>query len=48
MAAAVALYVVTDDEEVYEGLIADWTCDVPAILYQQDSVVPVPCGHDVD
>lgn len=48
VAAAAALYVVTGGEEVYGDLTADWTCDVPAILYQQDSVVPVPYEHDVD
>jgi len=46
--AAAALYAVTGGEEVYEDLIAGWTCDVPAILYQQDSVVPMQYEHEVD
>ena len=48
VAAAAALYAVTGGEGVYEDLTAGWTCDVPAILYQQDSVVPVPYEHDAD
>jgi hypothetical protein len=48
VAAAAALCVVTGGEKEYEDLIADWTCDVPAILYQQDSVVPVPYERDAD
>lgn len=47
-AAAAALYAVTGGEEVYEDLTAGWTCDGPAILYQQDSVVPMPYEHEVD
>lgn len=47
-AAAAALYVVTDGEEVCEDLTAGWTCDVLAILYQQGSVVPMPYEHEVD
>jgi len=46
--AAAALYVVIGGEEVYGDLTAGWTCDVPAILYQQDSVVPMPYEHEVD
>lgn len=48
VAAAAALCAVTGGEEVYEDLTAGWTCDVPAILYQQDSVVPMPYEHEVD
>lgn len=48
VAAAAALYAVTGGEEVCEDLTAGWTCDGPAILYQQDSVVPMPYEHEVD
>ena len=48
MAAAAALYAGTGGEEVYEDLTAGWTCDVLAILYQQDSVAPMPYEHEVD
>jgi hypothetical protein len=47
-AVVAALHVVIGDEEVCGDLTADWTCDVLAALYQQDSVVPVSCEHDVD
>lgn len=48
VAAAAALYVVTGGVEEYEDLTAGWTCDGPAVLYQQDSVVPMPYEHEVD
>jgi hypothetical protein len=46
--AVAAQHVATGDEEACEDLTVDWTCDVLAGPYQQDSVVPVSCEHDGD
>lgn len=48
MAVVAALHVVTGGEELCEDSTADWTCDVLAALYQQDSVVLMLCEHDED
>lgn len=47
-AAVAALHVVTGGEELCEDSTADWTCDVLAALYQQDSAVLTLCEHDED